>query len=341
MSIEKKLFDTYGGKDVYAYTLTNKNGASLTVITYGGIMNRLCVPDKNGVLGDVICGFDKVADYVEDRSTYTGSLIGRYGNRISGGGFTLNGVRYDIAENEKGRGHLHGGNVGFNRRIWDAEEKPAVGSDSLVLRHFSPDGEEGYPGDLFVTVTYTFDDDNAVTVHYEATSNKDTVLNMTSHTYYNLNGYDGTSVMEQELFIDADRYDAVDDKLMPVGEPASVEGTAFDFRKARPIGQPYDHNFVLNGKIGELRRAAEAYDPKSGRTLTLYTDLPAVQLYTAEYMNGKTKFKGGVEQKPLHAFCLETQYSPDTPNRPYMPQCTLKAGEKYDSVTKFVFGVRK
>ncbi len=338
MSIEKKLFGSYGGKDVFAYTLTNRVGAALTILTYGGIMNRLLVPDRNGRLADIICGFDRVEDYVADRASYTGSIIGRYGNRISGGGFSINGKRCSIALNEKGVCHLHGGNVGFNRRLWDAEALPGDGKDSLALTLFSPDGEEGYPGNLFVKVTYTFDDDCALTIRYEAESDCDTVLNMTSHTYYNLNGYDGGSVMKQELCLNADRYDAVDELLLPVGEPASVEGTAFDFRKPRPIGQPYDHNFVINGEPGSLRLAGKACDPESGRTLTLYTDLPAVQLYTAEFMNGPTCFKGGVPQRPLHAFCLETQYSPDTPNRPYLPQCLLKAGGKYDSTTRFVFG---
>ena len=199
--ITKQLFGTFGGKDVFAYTLTNKNGASVTVLTYGGIMSKLIVPDRNGKMGDIICGFDSIADYVAERKSYFGAIIGRYGNRISGGGFTLNGERYNIALNENGRCHLHGGNVGFNRKIWDADAVTGEGFDRLVLTLFSPDGEEGYPGNLYVTVTYTFDDDNALTIHYEADSDRDTVLNLTSHTYYNLNGYDGGSVLEQELMI--------------------------------------------------------------------------------------------------------------------------------------------
>jgi aldose 1-epimerase len=188
-------------------------------------MNRLFVPDRDGKLADVICGFDSIADYVTDRLSYTGAIIGRYGNRIGGGGFTIGDTFYAVASNEKGRGHLHGGNVGFNRRLWDAEPIEGEGADSLVMSLFSPDGEEGYPGDLYVKVTYTFDDDNALTIRYEATSSKDTVLNMTSHTYYNLNGYDGSSVMDQELRIAADRYDVIDELFIPVGDPASVEGT--------------------------------------------------------------------------------------------------------------------
>lgn len=340
MSITVNKFDTYSGKDVLAYTMTNKSGAYVTVLNYGGIINKLCVPDRNGALGDVVCGFDSVNDYFSDRSSYTGSLIGRYGNRISGGGFTLDGVFYPIANNESGRWHLHGGNCGFNRRLWDAEAKEEQGYDSLVLTLFSPHLEEGYPGNLMVKVTYTFDNNNALSIHYEAKTDMKTVLNMTNHAYFNLNGYDGGSVMEQELMINADTYDALDDKLIPVGEPVNVTGTEFDFRAMRKIGIPYDHNFQVNGNIGELRKAAEAYDCISGRVMTVYTDLPAVQLYTAGGMNGKTFFKGGVAQKPLHAFCLETQYSPDTPNRPYMPQCIITPDKGYDSVTKFVFGTK-
>lgn len=337
MSIQKKHFDTYGGKEVHAYTMTNSNGISATVLTYGGILNRLLVPDRDGKVADLVCGFDSVADYFADRGSYTGSLIGRYGNRIADGGFTLNGQFYPIANNETGRWHLHGGNVGFNRRLWDAEAVEGKGTDSVVLTLFSPHMEEGYPGNLMVKVTYTLDDSNALTLTYEATTDADTVLNMTNHAYFNLNGYDGSSVMEQELRIDADTYDALDEKLIPVGAPTSVEGTAFDFRVSRAIREAYDHNFQVNGTIGELRFAAEAFDPKSGRVMTVETDLPAIQLYTAGGMNGETLFKGGVPQRPFHAFCLETQYSPNTPNRPDLPQCITTPEKPYHSVTRFTF----
>ncbi len=340
MSITKKYFDKFEGKDVFAYTLTNKNGAYVTLLTYGGIINKIVVPDRDGKLGDIACGFDCISDYVAERTAYFGALIGRYGNRISPDGYVINGKRYGVALNNNGKCHLHGGNVGFNAKIWDAEDAPDDGYDELILSYLSPDGEEGYPGNLSVKVTYRFDDENALSIRYEAVSDADTLINLTNHVYFNLNGYDGGSVMEQELYIDADKYDVPDGSLLPVGEPASVEGTIFDFKKMRPIGNPIDHNFVLNGKLGEMRLSAEAYDSKSGRTLAMYTDLPAVQLYTACGMDGKTKFKGGVEEKLLHAFCLETQYSPNTPNRPYMPQCTFKAGEKYDTTTKYVFGVK-
>ena len=338
MSIEVNKFGVFCGNDIMSYTITNKNGAYVTLLNYGGIISKLCVPDRNGVLGDVVCGFDSVNDYFADRSTYTGSLVGRYANRISDGGFTLDGVFYPIANNESGRWHLHGGNCGFNRRIWSAEVNDS--DNSVAFSLYSPHLEEGYPGNLSVKVTYTFDDENALTIRYEAQTDMKTPLNMTNHAYFNLNGYDGGSVLEQELMINADTYDELDDKLIPVGEPVKVEGTEFDFRKMRKIGQGYDHNFQVNGVLGELRLAAEAYDGESGRVMTVYTDLPAVQLYTAGGMNGEALFKNGVPQRPFHAFCLETQYSPNTPNRPYMPQCNITPDEGYDSITRFVFGVR-
>lgn len=340
MSITKRFFGQYESERVEAFTMTNRDGAYVTVLSYGGILNRIVVPDREGILGDVICGFDTVEGYVAEAGSYTGALIGRYGNRIGGGGFSLNGVFYPIRNNEKGVCHLHGGDVGFNRRIWTVKAVEGEGEDSLVLTLFSPDGEEGYPGNLTVTVTYTFDDASALTIHYEAVSDRDTVLNLTNHAYFNLNGYDGGSVMVQELYLDADRYDAVDEHLLPIGAPTSVDGTPFDFRTMHPIAVPFDHNFVLNGEIGVYRRVGEAYDPASGRTLTLYTDQPAVQLYTGISMDGETRFKGGVRQRALHAFCLETQHSPNTPNRPDMPSCVLRAGEHYDTKTTYVFGVR-
>lgn len=334
---KKELFGKFEGQDVYAVTLTNKKGASLTVLTYGGIINKLFVPDKDGNMRDVVCGFDNMEDYVTCATSYFGAIIGRYGNRISHGGFTVNGVKYTINNNEADRNcHLHGGNVGFNRKVWKLEES---GDNSVVLTHFSPDGDEGYPGNLNVKVTYTFDDDCVMSIHYEAMSDKDTILNLTNHAYYNLNGYDGGSVMEHILRFDCDKYDKVGDDLLPTGEPVSVKGTEFDFLEAHPITVPFDHNFIVNGEIGTLRHAAYVTSPTTGIALDVYTDLPAIQLYTGVGMDGATPFKGGVTQKRLHAFCLETQYSPDTPNRPYMPQCLLKAGDKYDTVTKYAFSV--
>ncbi len=338
--ITKRVFGELVGKEILAYTMKNKRGASVTVLTYGGIIQSINVPDKNGVLGDVVCGFDTVRDYFDDRSSHTGALIGRYGNRIADGGFTLDGVFYPIANNEVGRWHLHGGKAGFNRRVWESDCRENGDSDSVILSLFSPHLDEGYPGNLNVTVTYTWDDDCVLSVRYEAETDMKTPLNMTNHAYFNLNGYDGSSVMEQELMINADTYDALDDKLIPLGYPADVEGTEFDFREMRRIEHSYDHTFHVRGELGELRFAAEYRDPESGRTMKVYTDLPGVQLYTAGGMDGQTLFKGGVPQRPLHALCLETQFSPNTPNRPYMPQCNIDPEHPYFTETAFEFGVK-
>lgn len=339
MSITKSLFDTYNGEEIYSYTMTNKNGSSVTVLDFGGTINRLFVPDRNGKLADIICGFDRVEDYVTDASNYSGAIVGRYANRMSNGGFTIDGKRYDVENNDGGVCHLHGGVKGFSRRKWQGEGICGNGSDSVTMRLFSPDGEDGYPGNLNVCVTYTFDDNNTLTIHYEAVTDKDTVLNMTSHGYYNLSGYDGGCILDKELYVNADKYDVPNSHNIPEDEPHSVEGTKFDFREMKKIEVACDHNFVLNSDRGDAP-AAELYDESTGRVIKLYTDYPALQIYTAEFMNGKTNFKGDIPQRPFHAICLETQYSPDTPNRPYMPSCVLKAGEKYDKTARFVFSVR-
>ncbi len=341
MSIEKKLFGTYGGEKVYAYRMTNKNGNYVTILNYGGIIQSLAVPDKDGKLADIVCGFDTVEDYLTDRSSYTGSLVGRCGNRISGGGFKIGKKFYPVASNESGRGHLHGGNVGFNRKIWKVRPRTAKGSDSLYLSLFSPDMEEGYPGNLYVKVKYTFSDDNSLEIRYEAKTDADTYINLTNHAYFNLNGYDGGSVMDQKLKIVADYYDDVDEALIPKDKPARVDGTVFDFRRLRKITNPYDHNFHINGapKTGVLRHGVTYKDPESGRRMDVYTDLPCVQLYTAVGMAGETKFKGGVPQRKLHALCLETQNPPNLPNRRSLKQRFTRAGRKYHSYTKYVFSI--
>ena len=342
MSIEKRLFGKYGGENVYAYRLTNSGGYSVTILNYGGIIQSLIVPDRDGNPGDVVCGFDTVEDYIADRSSYTGSLIGRCGNRISGGGFNIGKKRVSVADNE-GTAHLHGGNVGFNRRIWKVKTRTGNGSDSLYLSLFSPDMEEGYPGNLDVRVRYTFSDDNSLEIKYEAKTDADTYINLTNHAYFNLNGYGGGSVMDQKLKINADLYDDVNEALIPYDRPVPVDGTDFDFRRLRKIEKQYDHNFHINGtpKTGELRHGVTYKDPASGRRMDVYTDQPCVQLYTAINMNGATDFKGGVPQRRLHALCLETQNPPDLPNRRSLKQRFTKAGRKYRSTTKYVFGTDK
>ena len=339
MSIRKELFDKsdeYGV--IHAYTMTNRNGISVRLLEFGGIMNKLLLPDKNGEFKDVVCGFDNLDGYLNGGG-YHGALIGRYGNRIANGRFTLNGKEYVLNLNEDGVCHLHGGNVGFNLKVWEAEVFEGDGYDRVSFSAFSPDGEEGYPGNLTAKVTYTLSADNSLTLHYEAVSDKDTLYNPTNHAYFNLNGYDGDSVMDQILWIDADTYDEVDNLLVPVGSPKPVRGTPFDFTTPKKIGQTFDHNFNLHCD-GTVKKAAELYDPASGRVLTVYTDMPAVQLYTAGGMNNKMPFKGGVPQRLYHACCLETQYAPNTPNRPDMPSCVLPADVRFDKTTKFVFSVK-
>lgn len=338
MSVTKGLFGHMpDGQTVGCWTLENRAGAKVKILTLGGIIAELWLPDRNGKMDDVVCGFDSVEGYLTGGG-YQGALIGRYGNRIGDGKFTLNGKTYTLAKNERGISHLHGGDKGFDQKLWDAEPHSGEGFDSLTLRTVSPDGEEGYPGNLSVAVTYTFTDDNTLSIVYEADTDADTPVNMTNHAYYNLSGYGAGDVLSQRLFIDAEHYDAVDDRLIPVGKPVPVAGTEFDFTTPRAIKQGYDHNFVLRPAEG-MRKAAQLWDDASGRTLELYTDMPSLQLYTACMMDGKVPFKGGVPQRPLHALCLETQYAPDTPNRPYMPQCTLRAGEHMRHETVFKFGV--
>lgn len=337
MSITKTLFDrTEGGREVYAYVITAKHGASLKLLEYGGIMQSLLLPDKNGKVQDVICGFDSLEGY-RTGGGYQGALIGRYGNRIKDGKFTLNGKEYVLNRNENGVTHLHGGSEGFNCKIWSAE----VLSDNAVrFSLFSPDGDEGYPGNLSVSVTYTFDE-SELSIVYEATTDADTPCNLTSHTYYNLNGYDGGSVMQQMLWLNSDLYNDIDEQMIPVGAPASVKNSRFDFTVLKPISTPLDHNFVLRGKPREMKKAAMYYDPASARTITLYTDMPAVQIYTGCVMDGKVPFKKGVPQRPLHAMAMETQFSPNTPNRPDFPSCILHKGETFRSQTRLEFGIAK
>ncbi len=336
--ITKSIFGRHNGKDIYSYEMTNKSGASVTVITYGAIIRSIKVPDKDGRLGEVNCGFDGMEGYISEKPQYFGALIGRCGNRIDGG-FTVDGVYYPVESNEPGRKHLHGGFIGLSARGWESEMSEGEGSDSVTMRTFSPHLEDGYPGNLDVSVTYTWDDSNALTISYSAESDRKTPVNLTNHSYFNLNGVGGRAVTEQEMVINAETYDVVGEEMIPVGFPADVAGTDFDFRVMRKIALPYDHCFQIKGELGELNFAAEVRDSDSGRALRVYTDLPAVQIYTAGGMNGKTPFSGGHEQKSLHAICLETEFSPNTPNRPYMPQCNIDPDHPFISKTIYGFGI--
>jgi aldose 1-epimerase len=335
------------GTAVEAFTLTNASGASVTAITYGGILTSIKVPDRNGKLDDVVLGHDTLDEYLKDGS-YFGAIVGRYANRIGGAAFTIDGQTYKLAANN-GANSLHGGLKGFDKAVWQAEPVQGEGSAGVKLTHKSPDGEEGYPGNLSVTVTYTFNDKGELALDYEATTDKATVVNLTNHSYFNLGGDGSGDVLATELMINADQYTPTDKTLIPTGELANVEGTPLDFRTKTPIGARikdpmlkialgYDNNFVINRDTDGLALAARAEDPKSGRTMDVLTSEPGIQLYVANHQNGN-KGKAGHVYNQYNAFCLETQHYPDSPNKPAFPTTTLRPGETFKSRTVYAFGV--
>ena len=349
-SITRRPFGTTkSGQAVSLYTLTNARGASVKITNYGGIVQSIDVPDRRWRLGDVVLGFDSIPRYEKD-SPYFGALIGRYGNRIAKGKFTLDGDTHKLFVNN-GPNSLHGGKVGFDKKVWTAIPIKHQGSVSLALSLLSKDGEEGYPGNLDVTVLYTWTDDDALRIVYTAKTDKDTVLNPTNHSYFNLAGAGNGTVLDTRMMINAARYTPVDKTQIPTGALVPVAGTPFDFRRPhaigerinRPnpqliIGKGYDHNFVLNGR--GLRLSARAYSPRTGRVLTEYTDQPGVQLYTGNFLDGKLRGKGGKLYATRGAFCLEAQHFPDSPNHPAFPTTELKPGETYRQTTVYQFSVR-
>jgi len=336
------------GTEVESFTLTNASGASVTAITYGGILTSIKVPDRNGKLDDVVLGHDSLEDYLKDGS-YFGAIVGRYANRIGGAQFTIDGQTYKLAANN-GPNSLHGGLKGFDKAVWHAESKQTDDGAAVVLTHTSPDGEEGYPGALSVTVTYTFNNKGELALDYQATTDKATVVNLTNHSYFNLGGDGSGDVLGTELTINADQYTPTDDTLIPTGELAPVDSTPLDFRTKTPIGARiadpklklalgYDNNFVINRNAEGLILAARAEDPKSGRTMDVLTTEPGVQLYTANHQNGNVGKAGHVYNK-YNAFCLETQHYPDSPNKASFPTTTLRPGETFKSRTVYAFGVQ-
>jgi aldose 1-epimerase len=338
------------GKAVEVYTLTNANGVEIKAITYGGIITSLRVPDRAGNMGDVVLGFDTLAGYTQNPPPpYFGAIIGRYGNRIGKAQFTLNGQTYKLAANN-GPNHLHGGNKGFDKVLWQAQ--PASSGVGLTFTRTSPDGEEGYPGALKVSITYTLTDKNELVVDYLATTDKATPVNLTQHSYFNLAG--AGDILGHELTLHADRFTPVDATLIPTGLIAPVTGSPFDFRKSTPIGarinlpdeqlkfgQGYDHNWVINRSGAGLQPAARVVEPKSGRTLDITTTEPGIQFYAGNFLDGTLKGKGGQVYKHRSGFCLETQHYPDSPNKPTFPSTTLEPGKEYRSKTVFTFGVAK
>jgi len=333
---------SFGNADLY--TLTNKNGVECAITNFGGRVVSLKVPDRAGRMADVVLGFDKLDGYLQ-KNPYFGSLVGRYGNRIAKGKFTLDGREYTLARNN-GENALHGGLKGFDSVYWEAH----VEGGKLVLHYTSKDGEEGYPGTLETTVTYSLDDDNALRIDYFAATDKPTVLNLTNHSYFNLAGQGEGDILSHRVKLNADRFTPVDAGLIPTGELRPVEGTPFDFRQPAEIGARvndpdeqlklgggYDHNFVVNGQAGTLRPAAEVTEPKSGRVMEVLTTEPGVQFYIGNFLDGTLTGKGGKVYQKRYGFCLETQHFPDSPNQPKFPSVVLRPGERFQSTTVYRF----
>ncbi|MFZ9661291.1 MAG: aldose epimerase family protein, partial [Chitinophagaceae bacterium] len=319
-------------------------GDEVKITTYGGIVTSWITADKEGNRSSVVLGFDSLSGYLA-KPPYFGALIGRYGNRIGKGTFKIDTATYHLATNN-GVNHLHGGVKGFDKVVWDATI-PSDTIASLTLHYLSKDGEEGYPGNLDVTVTYTLTDDNELLIDYTATTDKATVVNLTNHSYFNLTGSVKNNILGHRLKITADKYTPVDDGLIPTGELKAVAGTSFDFIEPHSIGERidsvkggYDHNFVLNRKSADLEKVATLSDSKSGRVLDVYTTEPGLQFYSGNFLDGKFNIKG--DPINVHtALCLETQHFPDSPNKPEFPSTLLKPGEKYHTVTKYQLSVQK
>lgn len=337
---------------VREYTLKNRNGMEVKITNYGAIITSIVVPDRDGKKADVALGYNTLAEYTNAvDKPYFGAVVGRYGNRIAKGKFSLNGKDYTLAINN-GVNSLHGGIIGFDKVIWNAEKVKG----GLKLTYRAKDMEEGYPGNLDVSVTYTLNNDNELIVNYEATTDKATPVNLTNHTYFNLAGEGNGTILDQELMINAKKYTPVDKTLIPTGTLPPVKGTPFDFTTAKPIGRDikkdnqqltygggYDHNFVLDPTVKQqgLTLAAVAKDPKSGRVLTVLTSEPGVQFYSGNFLDGRLVGKSGKNYVHRGGFCLETQHFPDSPNQPNFPSTILRPGETYRSTTVLKFSVEK
>ncbi len=349
MAIKVERFgETPDGSQVDLYTLTNENGVSASFTNLGGIWVSMMVPDKDGKLADVVLGYDTVEKYLVN-SPHLGATIGRNANRIGNAAFTLNGIRYELYAND-GPNNLHSAPAFYRTRIWEVElDESSLGSRvSFSLN--SPDMDQGYPGNAQITVSYTLTDENSVMIHYHMVSDQDTVANFTNHSYVNLAGHGKGNIGTHQVWIDADYFTPIDSVLIPDGRILPVKGTTMAFPTMKPIGRDiggddeqlvlgngYDHNWVLNHKAGELSLCAKAYEPESGRLMEVYTDLPGVQFYTANFLTGDMPGKEGAVYGFRHAYCFETQYYPDSVNKPQFPSPFLKAGEVYETTTIYKF----
>lgn len=344
------------GRPVALYTLSNAHGLEVKITNYGGIITSIRVPDKHGRLEEVVLGFDELSGYTNaeyrEEGPYFGAIIGRYGNRISEGKFTLDGREYSLAKNN-GPTHLHGGIKSFDKVLWETEPFKTAEAVGLKLHYVSPHMEEGYPGTLSVTVSYSLTNDNELKIEYQATTDKTTVVNLTNHAYFNLTGSTKRDILAHQLMIKADAFVPVSESLIPTGDVLEVAGTPFDFTSPHTIGdrieadhqqlkyaRGYDHTWVLNGEGGELKLAATVYEPESGRFMEAFTTEPGVQFYTGNFLSGKLTGRGGTVYQQRYGLCLETQHFPDSPNQPQFPSTELKPGETYRSQTSYRFSVK-
>jgi aldose 1-epimerase len=345
---EESFKGVHNGKPTGLYTLKNKNGLIAQITNYGAIIVSILVPDRKGNLADIVQGYDTIDEYIKGNGPYMGAICGRCANRIAKGKFTLLGKQYTLAVNN-GPNHLHGGITGFNKVVWEVVK---VSDSSVKLAYFSADGEEGYPGNLMVSVTYTLTDKNELRLDYFATTDKTTVVNLASHSYFNLAGEGSGSIYDQELTINGAFFTPTDETSVPTGEILSVKGTPMDFTKPKKIGSEidnnaeqlkfgagYDHNWVLNHRARTLGIAAVAHDPASGRVMEVHTTQPGVQLYTANWIDGENG-KGGKKYGRRWAFCLETQHFADAINKPHFPSTILNPGEEYKHICMYKFSTR-
>jgi aldose 1-epimerase len=345
MEIKKQPFGTApDGQEVQLYTLTNSNGMTVKITNYGAIVTSIVTPDREGNMGEVVLGHDSVEAYTPN-DPYFGAIAGRYANRINKGRFTLDGKEYQLATNDAPN-HLHGGNTGFDKVVWTAAEVPA--ENALRLTYVSPDGEEGYPGNLGAVVTYTLTDDNELRIDYEATTDKPTPVNLTNHSYFNLSAGKEKTILNHLVTINADQYTAVDKTLIPTGELPSVKGTPYDFTTPQPVGTRinnlegygYDLNYVIRNGGDSLVHAATVEDPATGRVLEMYTTEPGVQLYTGFHLKGDLKGHNNTTYVQYGGLCLEAQHFPDSPNQEEFPSAILRPGEKYTQTTVYKFSAR-
>jgi aldose 1-epimerase len=343
VGITKAAWGNTDGKEVFLYTLTNAKGVQVKISNYGATVTSWVSPDKNNKPSSIVLGFDSLSGYLA-KPPYFGAVVGRYGNRIAKGKFKIDNTQYTLATNN-GSNALHGGLKGFDKQVWDASTQNDS-TASLLLSYTSKDGEEGYPGNLKVTVRYTLTNDDELKIEYNATTDKPTVLNLTNHSYFNLTGDVSNSILDETLMIDADNYTPVDTTLIPTGEIKPVKGTPFDFTKAKKIGLEiaavsggYDHNFVLNKKDSSLQKIAALKDSISGRTLEVFTTQPGVQFYTGNFLDGTLSTPGAKKINQHAALCLETQHFPDSPNQPKFPTTLLLPGEQFHSVTVYKLSV--